>query len=267
MKKILIILCLFYFNSNGQIPNLTGKWSGTIDNNKFSLILSLIDSCGPIYRVEQWDGKDSSFASFNFNQSKNILVRDAISFWKEKKVGAAHMTLYYNGNSLKGFRAGGNSENDIEYKEKIILTRKGKKKFFKPCFNNIANFQNSTIPCSEMKLKFIPDHIFQISDSSYINIELKDYSSNDSDKVSLFFNKEKILDFQPIYSDISYFLPFKPPGNSTITWCACNQGNIGQNTGELILHEIKDGKEIQIKKISISLNKNEQTTILIYIEK
>lgn len=243
-----------------QIPNLSGTWNGSIstDSTKynFTLILTLIDSCGPIYSVKQFDGDDEMICFYYFNQTGKILLRDAVSKWKcnEPDSGPAHLKLTYNekNNSLSGFRM-----DDDTFTEKIFLKNKKLVNYFYPC-----NFKHKTT-CNEMFPVFLPDKMFFADTNSIVTINIIDNSSNDSDLVTLFVNKNKILENITIYPTVEYSIPVVSNENFSITWCACNQGTTGKNTGSMILREYKNKILIQEKIIDVNLFKNEQTTIFV----
>ncbi len=271
MKKIgvlLIVLCAINI-SFSQVPNLSGTWNGSITNDsgsyKFTLILTLIDSCGPIYRVTQIDGsQESDKCKYNFIQSKNTLLRDAVTFWENINDDSypGHLKLNYINNKLTGKRVVEITEKNekgvfnVIKAEKIILTNKKTISYLEPCSINKR-------PCKEMSPVYIPEEMFFTDTNSIITASILDNSTNDSDVVSVFVGKNKILDEVQIYENVEYTIPIVSKKTTSITWCACNQGLLGKNTGTLILREYKKQTLIKERAIYINLKLNEQTTIFI----
>lgn len=272
--KCWILFFIEIFLSNflySQVPNLSGNWEGTINLNQaktFKLSIVLTDPCALTYRVSQVEDSGKTVFQYNMIQSQNVLVRDAISLWKSSiNTGAAHLRLEYNGKELLGIRNELEEPNSVG--EIIKLTRQGKNSVIAPCNppKPIYIKEPKNLICSDAKRVIVPDDVFPVKDSSIVMVYVKDNAGNDSDRVTLFFGKEKMLSNTLLYSDVSYILPYKILGNSTITWCACNQGFSGLNTGVLYLQEYCNTELIKSKSIPINLKKNEQTNILIYIEK
>lgn len=269
--RILFLIGIFLSHLvYSQVPNLSGNWEGTINLNqakKFKLSIVLTDPCALTYRVSQVEDSGKTVLQYNMIQSQNVLVRDAISLWKSSSnSGAAHLRLEFNGKELFGIR------NDIEPNsvvEIIKLTKQGKIGIITPCNppKPVYIKEQKNLICSDAKRVMVPDDVFPVKDSSIVMVYIKDNAGNDSDRVTLFFGKEKMLSNALLYSDVSYILPYKILGNSTITWCACNQGYSGLNTGVLILQEYCNTELIKSKSIPINLKKNQQTNILIYTEK
>lgn len=282
MKSILnlLILLLLSITANAQIPNLTGEWNGKGlpigggNNFTMQLKITLLDSCGPIYRVSQSTSGDNDVVSYNMIQSKNIIVRDVVDSW-EGNGFAAHLTLKYIDGRLEGLRVRGDN-----LSEKLTLSRVGPAKSFKPCFKEIVyktkyktvyksdttSAVKSDEPCKIMTKVDLPDDVFAIREGSSIVIDVTDNAESDSDRVTIFVNKQKILNDVMIYPFYPYSIPLLINKVTFVTWCACNQGTSGENTGKFILKEYFKGELIQEKSVDINLQKNQQTSILIYVK-
>lgn len=262
MRKLIYLLLLLTINASSQTYDLSGKWNGTIqDGDKksyFTLNLKLTDSCNLIYFVTQFQNKKFE-CSYMMNQSSNnILVRDAIGFWKDSDDDGniAHITLKYKSNKLEGYRMGFD-----ESKEKITLKRSTSLSFIQPCQNIQTN-----VPCANAIPVSIPQEVVLVEDSSIVSIGIIDTDVNDSDLVSLFFGNHRILNNMPIYNSNMYTIPLMITQDTVITWCACNQGKSGKNTGELrVIEYFQNGKFETESKIPIQLNTNNQAAILIHV--
>jgi len=267
--KIKLLLLLIYFIptlSFGQTPNLSGRWTGTAKNNsgqvsKYTLILALIDSCEHIYAAAQIDSE--SVSKFNMIQINNTLIRDVVGNWSSDiNSGACHQKLVFKNNKLQGRRI----SNSSDYQEDYIYLEK--RNLNPITFYQSCNKQTSTIPCQNMINKSLPEEVLIVEDSAQLSIGVIDTDNNDSDLVSIFFGEKKILDQVPIYNNNIYSLPLTVTQDTLITWCACNQGSSGLNTGKLrIVEHFNDNRFEKVTEIPIRLISNSQAHILIHRRK
>lgn len=247
-----------------QTYDISGKWVGTIKNKfkdttyvaPFVLDIRLIDTCNHIYRVEQFEkGPNSGHIAYNFIQTGNTLLRDGMSYYKNYNAdgnGLAHLKLKFNEkiHTLIGIRSDRDNNN---YDDNIYLSLK---KDFKP------------ISCTEVKLSLICNSFIKpvfidtitVDLDEIIHFTVTDNNVQDNDLVSVFIGKSQILNNAPLYSD-SYTIPIKITKDTLVTWCACNQGKVGLNTG-LFGVNIK-GVE---KKMEVYIKTNERVSFFIRIK-
>lgn len=264
MKKVLYTLCMFIFPliSQAQSYNLSGVWNGQSVQRDgkvcpFTLNLQLTDSCGPVYRVYQYE-YDSSLTKvvYTMRQSGNMLIRDAIDYWHdEDSSDAAHLRMFFDGqNILKGNRvAWFPKQSDV-----ISLKHVGVVKKDLECSENIE-FD----PCKNMYSVSVVNDTVVLQFPALVYIEIDDDQTEDSDSTTVFVGTTKILSDIPLYKNASYRFPMKIDSDTTITWCACNQGKSGLNTGVISIFNI-DG--ILLKEIPIHLRTGERTTVFIQVK-
>jgi len=147
------------------------------------------------------------------------------------------------------------------YKESISLSRRGKNPL------SMLECVDKSRPCSFAIQSGVPAEVVVVGDSAQISVELMDTDVNDSDLVTIFFGKSKMLDKVPIFTDAIYSLPMRVTQDTLITWCACNTGLNGLNTGRIRIVEYSDSKFETETIIPVKLEANKQATILIHKRK
>lgn len=258
MKKI-VILILLTSKLVSQNYNFSGTWQGTVVNNsnkhKLTLKLRLIDTCAFIYRVIQLeDSSETSYMNkleYNFNQSGKVLLRDGMSYYKSYYGGGglAHLKLEYKNGKLIGKRT---TYNDDDVDDFITLIPNKQPTLINDCktYNTI---------CSEYKQSKFIDTIY-VEKNDNVIITMNDNETEDDDIVTVFYNKKIILNQINLYNE-PYSFPLKITKDTLVTWCACNQGMAGLNTG-LFTVKTKDRKRI----IEVHLKNDERVSFYIRIK-
>ena len=278
----IVVSCIFValsFLVSAQNKNLSGDWVGKVleDNvaHKMVLKLTLIDECNITYRVEQIEyPPHANHCKYNFLQTGNILIRDGISYYEsfDKDGGGslAHLRLEYDGKfTIEGVRTDHSGPDD-----KFILTCY---KTFptlascdeelqpqKPKIIYIKEKPDLKLPCSVHNKKPVFVDTVDVNEYSTISLKLEDNKVEDNDHVSLFIGRAKLLENVPLFYGHPYVLPVYVTQDTLVSWCACNQGVSGPNTGLFTLH-INDN--IKDRKINVYLKKDERAAFYLRVKK
>ena len=184
--------------------------------------------------------------------------------------GLSHLRLVYDGKyTLNGIRTNYEDQN-----EKFILTCY---KTFptlascdeelqsqKPKIIYIKEKPDLKLPCSVHNKKPVFVDTVEVSEYSTISLKLEDNKVEDNDHVSLFIGRTKLLENVPLFYGHPYVLPVYVTQDTLISWCACNQGVSGPNTGLFTLH-INDN--IKDRKINVYLKKDERAAFYLRVKK
>lgn len=262
-NKLLIAFLLLCLKTFGQYPNLSGKWTGTItyrdkSTAKFNLDISIKDECNLQYYVTQHEDNWGTNCKYVMIQSKNTILRSPGTMWFSPDTAspANELKLVYKDNKLTGYRL---QENFGLYKHYITLIRKVPESFLSKCTEN-----DTSKTCIKIEDK-LPENVFDKQlDSSQVYLKILDNNTEDGDKVTVFLNENKLLSQAPIYKNLPYCIPLSIKGSNIISWCSCNNGIIGKNTGKIIIEEYLHKELVQLKEYDIILDKNQQYKILIY---
>lgn len=282
-NKILIAFLLLCLNTFGQYPNLSGVWNGTIkDGDKtssFSLDIRLKDECNLQYYVFQQENT-RSICKYAMIQSKNVIIRDVGALWNDGDGSgpAIELRLTYDGNNrLIGYRLRFNEVTNKFEKEIVNMFRNSPSSFLKRCPDDkiikeketkyITKFicpKDTSKVCFKLEDK-LPENVFDKQlDSSQVYLKILDNNTEDGDKVTVFLNENKLLNQATIYKNLPYCIPLSIKGSNIISWCSCNNGTFGNNTGKIIIEEYLHKDLVQLKEYDIILDKNQQYKILIY---
>lgn len=271
-NKLLITFLLLCLNTFGQYPNLSGKWTGTItyrdkSTAKFNLDISIKDECNlQYYVIQREEDRRTGICKYIMFQSKNTVIRSPGTMWVDNKTEssgpASELKLTYKDNKLIGYRLGlefDSTNNYNLYKHFITLTRKTESSFLSKCTEN-----DTSKTCIKLEDK-LPENVFDKQlDSSQVYLKILDNNTEDGDKVTVFLNENKLLNQAPIYKNLPYCIPLSIKGSNIISWCSCNNGIFGKNTGKIIIEEYLHKDLVQLKEYDIILDKNQQYKILIY---
>ena len=262
-KTILVMLIAMSTASHAQYINFSGTWKGMLGNgNRYTLALTLIDSCGPVYSAVQYDWSDSVVSKYRMIQSRNMLIRDAVTSWYSSD-GAypAHQLFKYVSGKLVSERRWLDLSDQHEY---VSLSNGKPLKLLPSCPD-----RRKDIPCAFALHSGIPTEVVTVGDSAQLSVEIMDTDVNDSDLVTIFFGNNKMLDRVPIFTNAIYSLPMNVTQDTLITWCACNTGLNGQNTGRIriveLRREVRDNHSDKARCKQASDHSNSQTQIQIQL--